>query len=208
MSDQTIDDEDRRRVADALQGMYERLQEPPELPADQRTVLPGQRQEFDLELVIFDIDGTLTQTQSGDTFPRSLTDRAPIRHAEAKVAKLHDLGVNVAVATNQGGVAHGYYDLTELRSTLCEQLYWWYGISNWNVMICPHHPKGTVKDFARECACRKPSPYMLLHLMIYHHVAPSRTLFVGDMETDREAAVRAGCHFMWAHEYFMKREWR
>ncbi|MGZ6374474.1 MAG: HAD hydrolase-like protein [Ktedonobacterales bacterium] len=41
-----------------------------------------------------------------------------------------------------------------------------------------------------------------------HGIAPSQTLFVGDMDSDREAAARAGCHFMWAREYFLKREWR
>jgi phosphoglycolate phosphatase-like HAD superfamily hydrolase len=31
---------------------------------------------------------------------------------------------------------------------------------------------------------------------------PEHTLFVGDMDTDKQAAKAAGCDFMWADQYF------
>ncbi|MGZ6375229.1 MAG: HAD-IIIA family hydrolase, partial [Ktedonobacterales bacterium] len=162
MSDWTVgikNDDDRKRITEALEEMYRLTQEPPEPPADQRTVLPvTHKQEFDLALAIFDLDGTLTQTRSGARFPQNLQDRTPMRHAQDRIAKLHDFGVKVAVATNQGGVAHGYYNDDELRATLREQMYAWFSIYHWNVAICSHHPGGTVLEYARECACRKPSP--------------------------------------------------
>ncbi len=33
-------------------------------------------------------------------------------------------------------------------------------------------------------------------------VNPEETLFVGDMESDRQAAENAGCDFVWARDFF------
>ena len=43
---------------------------------------------------------------------------------------------------------------------------------------------------------------MLLRIMSRLGVSGEETLFVGDLPTDREAAGRAGVHFMWANEFF------
>ncbi len=52
------------------------------------------------------------------------------------------------------------------------------------------------------CRRKKPQPEMLLDIMQKFGVPPAQTLFVGDMEWDREAARRAGVRFMWAKEFF------
>ncbi len=63
------------------------------------------------------------------------------------------------------------------------------------MQFCPH------TEDAR-CTCRKPAPRLLLRLMDLWRVEPSETLFVGDLDTDRQAAENAGCRFAWAHEFF------
>lgn len=44
----------------------------------------------------------------------------------------------------------------------------------------------------------KPAPDHLLHAMVVANVDPSSTIYIGDMKTDAEASVRAGCRFIFA----------
>jgi D-glycero-D-manno-heptose 1,7-bisphosphate phosphatase len=66
-----------------------------------------------------------------------------------------------------------------------------------SIVICPHG----VND---GCNCRKPAPGMLQKIMRYWGCSPKDTLYVGDMESDRQAAINAGCDFQWASEFFGK----
>jgi hypothetical protein len=43
---------------------------------------------------------------------------------------------------------------------------------------------------------------MLQNLMRFRQVSPNQTLYVGDRESDRQAAEKAGCAFAWAREFF------
>ena len=43
---------------------------------------------------------------------------------------------------------------------------------------------------------------MIRRLMRRFRARADETLYVGDMDTDREAARDAGCRFLWAHEFF------
>lgn len=64
-----------------------------------------------------------------------------------------------------------------------------------NIAMCPHAP-------ADNCHCRKPVPGLLLSLMERNKAIPKDTLFVGNDETDRQAAMAAGCQFAWAWDFF------
>lgn len=138
-------------------------------------------------LVIFDLDGTLTLSRPSSTAPFSRTLLPNVRE---KCAALREAGVTLAVATNQGGARMGRVPRLPVRAVL-EQLRW-------------------IKqelDIAQSCftidaACKKPNPVMLTVLMKDLGVTPDETLFVGDAESDRLAAAAAGCEFRWAADYF------
>lgn len=66
------------------------------------------------------------------------------------------------------------------------------------VALCPHAPRAG-------CFCRKPQPGMLTYMMSAHGRTPAETIFVGDQEADREAAMAAGCDFLWAEDFFERR---
>ena len=51
---------------------------------------------------------------------------------------------------------------------------------------CPHRPD-------ENCGCRKPSPGMILAAGRYFGFLPGETCFIGDSESDIEAAGNAGC---------------
>jgi phosphoglycolate phosphatase-like HAD superfamily hydrolase len=47
---------------------------------------------------------------------------------------------------------------------------------------------------------------MLLAIMSHYGVDAEQTLYVGNHDTDREAAARAGTAFCWSHDLFDYRE--
>lgn len=153
------------------------------------------------KLIIFDVDGTLTATQSGATFRKTADDWIWLPSRLTKLRELKEAGTELAVATNQGGVAFGYMSEDDIRrelSIMCNQAnitYLW---------VCYAHPKASVEGYAEEIDLfdRKPSPGMLMKAMLKERVTVRETLFVGDRDEDEVAAKAAGIDFMWAEDFF------
>jgi D-glycero-D-manno-heptose 1,7-bisphosphate phosphatase len=98
------------------------------------------------------------------------------------------------VVTNQAGVARGYYDEDAVRR-FHEQMdieLAGEGAHIDEYRYCPFHPDGTVVRYRRDAECRKPKPGMLLDLMRAWPIDVSRSIAIGDKETDCAAAVAAG----------------
>ncbi len=142
-----------------------------------------------LELVIFDVDGTLTPQRPSSTADSPVV---PLPGRQEKLAELAAAGVLIAVASNQGGARPGKpgrmtWGVVLRRMRLVRKLF----------------PQIRALKFAVARGPRKkPAPGMLLELMAEFGVRPDETLFVGDAESDRVAAARAGCSFAWADDYF------
>ena len=92
-------------------------------------------------------------------------------------------GWTVAIATNQSGIARGYYDIAtldamhaRLRALVAEQ-----GGEVGLVVYCPHGPD-------EGCDCRKPKPGMLKTIAEHYKVPLAGLWFVGDSLGDLEAA--------------------
>lgn len=103
-------------------------------------------------------------------------------------------GWHVFVATNQSGVARGFYDLAAV-----EALHRWMAdglraaggtVDDWRV--CPFHPEGSAAAYRRVSDWRKPAPGMLLDLMRRWQLDPARCVLVGDRASDLAAAAAAG----------------
>ena len=103
--------------------------------------------------------------------------------------ELQDRGYLLIVATNQGGLAKGWYTeahLAEMHAHL-KALYKAEGVEFTDIYYCPHHP-----NFTGDCDCRKPKPGMLLKAIEKYDIDPSRSYFIGDRERDVEAGTAAG----------------
>src|SRR5712692_6935589 len=61
----------------------------------------------DYELYLFDLDSTLTESISGNTFPKSVDDRKWMSGRLERLRELVAQGKNMAIVTNQGGAAWG-----------------------------------------------------------------------------------------------------
>lgn len=139
-----------------------------------------------MKLLILDRDGVINQ--DSDDYIKSLDEWIPIPSAITAIARLSKAGWTVAVATNQSGIARGYYDLAtlesmhqRLRELVAEQ-----GGELGIVVYCPHGPDDG-------CDCRKPKPGMLLQIAQHYGADLHGVWFVGDSRGDLDAALAVDC---------------
>jgi D-glycero-D-manno-heptose 1,7-bisphosphate phosphatase len=108
--------------------------------------------------------------------------------------KLQNDGFLIIIVSNQSGVARGYFNEQQLLpvENKIAQLLSDGGIQLNGFLYCPHHPEGTIKDFAINCECRKPKAGMLLQAASRWDIDLSRSWMLGDILNDVEAGNRAG----------------
>lgn len=142
--------------------------------------------ETTTRLVILDRDGVINH--DSDDYIRSVDEWIPIDGSIAAIAALSKAGYLVAVATNQSGLARGFFDeitlanMHSLLSALVEEA----GGRIDALCYCPHGP-------ADGCSCRKPAPGLLLQLSAELQVPLLGAWYVGDSGKDIELALATGC---------------
>jgi D-glycero-D-manno-heptose 1,7-bisphosphate phosphatase len=149
-------------------------------------------------LYIFDADGTLRDTLvAGQSCPHAPGEWRLRPGVRERLSAFLPGDARLGIASNQDHVGYGHLTAELAHGMLVELLVSATGrrVSPAAVQLCPHRLDET-------CGCRKPAPAMLLRIMRHYGIAPSRTTFVGDAATDREAACRAGMTFLWARELF------
>jgi D-glycero-D-manno-heptose 1,7-bisphosphate phosphatase len=95
----------------------------------------------------------------------------------------------IFVVTNQAGIARGYYsvdDVFKLNEWMVAQ-FQAQGIPIEKIYFCPHHP-----DITGPCSCRKPNPGMILTAAKEFEINLSKSILIGDKESDIEAGYNAG----------------
>lgn len=108
--------------------------------------------------------------------------------------RFQEAGYLIVVVTNQSGIARGMYSIADfdlLTHAMCRELES-QGVNISAVYHCPHHPKGSVLDYAIDCNCRKPKPGMLLKAADDLKIDLGGSLMVGDKYSDIAAARAAG----------------
>jgi len=138
-----------------------------------------------LKLLILDRDGVINF--DSDAYIKSLSEWIPIPGSIEAIARLSKAGWTVAVATNQSGLARGYYPVetldamhAHLRELVAEE-----GGTLGLVVYCPHGPD-------EGCACRKPKPGMLVTIAEHYQHPLEGVWFVGDSRGDLDAALAVG----------------
>lgn len=139
-----------------------------------------------MKLLILDRDGVINY--DSDAYIKNLDEWIPLPGAVEAIARLSKAGWTVAVATNQSGLARGYYDQAaldamhaRLRQLVAEQ-----GGELGLIVHCPHGPDDG-------CDCRKPKPGMLRQIAAHYGVSLAGVWFVGDSSGDLKAALAVGC---------------
>ncbi|MBW4889925.1 HAD family hydrolase [Mucilaginibacter sp. HMF5004] len=142
--------------------------------------------EAKTKAVFLDRDGVLNK-ELGDYVCR-VDDFKVLDNFEA-LKTLQDRGYLLIVATNQGGLAKGWYTEADL-ATMHQHLrdtYKAHGVEFTDMFYCPHHP-----DFTGDCDCRKPKPGLLLQGIAKYNIDPAQSYFIGDRERDVIAGTAAG----------------
>lgn len=114
--------------------------------------------------------------------------------APAAIRLFNERGWPVVVITNQSGVARGYYreeDVQALHGWMNNELHQ-LGARIDAFYFCPHHPKGAIAAYTRECDCRKPRPGLILQAMDDWRADPGTSFLIGDKDSDMTAAEAAG----------------
>ena len=143
-------------------------------------------------VIFFDRDGVLN-IDHGYTHSPDQWEWVPGAMDAIKAA--NDAGIAVVVVTNQAGVARGYYDEPDiwrlhhhiqqqlnLRGAFIDEFYY-----------SPDHPDAVVDSYrAATPLGRKPSPAMLSRAIRQLHLNRERAIFVGDQQSDMDAAAALG----------------
>ncbi|SDG58000.1 haloacid dehalogenase superfamily, subfamily IA, variant 3 with third motif having DD or ED/haloacid dehalogenase superfamily, subfamily IA, variant 1 with third motif having Dx(3-4)D or Dx(3-4)E [Lentzea fradiae] len=132
------------------------------------------------DAILFDRDGTLIEDVPYNGDPARVT---PMPGARAVLDALRARGLRTGVVSNQSGIGRGLVTEAQVAAVNArvEELLGPFG--TWQV--CPHHPDDA-------CPCRKPAPGMVLAACAALGVSPARTMVVGDIGADVEAAQAAG----------------
>ena len=156
--------------------------------------------------VFIDRDGTLTEEVGYVNHPSRL--RLLPRSAEA-IRRLNEAGIPAVVATNQAGIARGYFSedvMHAVHERLVEQLKD-AGAHLDGLYVCPHHPTEGVAPFRADCDCRKPKPGLLVRAARDLDLDLSRSLMVGDKASDLLVAGPVGARAILVLTGYGRGEW-
>jgi histidinol-phosphate phosphatase family protein len=111
------------------------------------------------------------------------------------VRLLNDLGLRVAIVSNQPGIAKGHLKTETLRTfeRVMHSRLRMAGAHLDGVYYCLHHPNAKVRNLRQRCRCRKPEIGLLEQAAAELNVQLAECYMVGDGIPDLMAGSRAGC---------------
>lgn len=130
--------------------------------------------------VLFDRDGTLIENVPDNTDPSQVR---PAPGAQEALTRMRRAGVQVAVLTNQPGVARGRVSPDELHEVNARVEELLGPFDAWAICV---HAEGD------GCGCRRPAPGLVLRVADTLHVSPFDCVVIGDIGSDMAAARAAG----------------
>jgi D-glycero-D-manno-heptose 1,7-bisphosphate phosphatase len=103
-------------------------------------------------------------------------------------------GFLLVVVTNQAGIGRGLYTEADFQrlTTWMVGVFRQRAIDIARVYHCPYHPTAGIGEYRRESFDRKPNPGMLLRARDELGLDLSRSVFVGDKDSDMAAGRAAG----------------
>jgi D-glycero-D-manno-heptose 1,7-bisphosphate phosphatase len=138
-----------------------------------------------MKLIILDRDGVINE--DSDDYIKSPEEFIPIPGSFEAITRLCHADFKVVIATNQSGLARGYYDLNTLNAIHAKmhRLLSMHGGKIEAIFFCPHGPDD-------KCVCRKPKTGLLDDIANRYDISLSNIPFIGDSLTDIKAAKSAG----------------
>lgn len=138
-----------------------------------------------MKWIILDRDGVINY--DSDDYIRSVEEFVPIPGSLEAIARLNRAGYRVVVATNQSGIARGYYDestLAAMHDKLATLLAPAGGHID-GIFHCPHGPDDG-------CDCRKPRAGLMHAIAARYGIDLTGVPAIGDSLRDLQAAQAVG----------------
>lgn len=157
---------------------------------------------LDVDVIGFDVDGTLVTTRSGERFRKTADDWKWLPGRLLILQQLVEAGKHLFLASNQGSVGFGYMREEDLAAEFGKMASL-IGITMQEVLVCYTHPAAKIEQYkVSNDPRRKPRPGMIIEGMALYHTTSLRTLYVGDRYEDRDAAKAASVSFLSAIQFF------
>ena len=132
--------------------------------------------------IVLDRDGVINH--DSDNYVKNEDEWIPITGSMDAIAKLHQKDYQVIVATNQSGLARGYFDevaLAAIHQKLILMAEEAGGLVS-AIFYCPHLPDAN-------CQCRKPKTGLLKQAENELGIRLANSYLIGDSLKDLQAAV-------------------
>lgn len=139
--------------------------------------------------VFVDRDGTINEQMGYINHPSRFVILPRVPEAVGLLKKNHYL---VIVVSNQSGVARGYFpvDLVHEVHDVLKKTLNQHDCTVDGIFFCPHHARGIVPEYRRECDCRKPKTGLIEQAQKVLDIDMSNSYVVGDRYLDIELANR------------------
>lgn len=139
------------------------------------------------KVILLDRDGVINQ--DADDYIKSVDEWQPIPGSLEAIARLHQAGFVLGIATNQSGIGRGLFSLEtlgDIHRHMLQEIINTGGLVQ-QIFFCPHTPED-------RCDCRKPKPGLLYQAAEYFACGLGNMTFVGDKAADVSAARAAGAY--------------
>lgn len=145
-----------------------------------------------MKLIVLDRDGVINY--DSDEYIKTVDEWVALPGALDAIARLSRAGWTVTIATNQSGLARGYYSVPTLESmhqVLRDEVHQRGGHVGL-ITYCPHGPDDG-------CSCRKPRAGLLEQIAQHYKTQLDGVWFVGDSLRDLQAAVAVNAQPVLVH---------
>lgn len=138
-----------------------------------------------MKLIVLDRDGVINFDSA--SFIKSPAEWKPIPGSLEAIARLHQAGYRVVVATNQSGVGRNLFDMDTLNAIHQKMHHAVAAVGGRidAIFYCPHTADA-------DCDCRKPKPGMFKRIASCFNVDMTGVPAVGDSLRDLQAADQVG----------------
>jgi D-glycero-D-manno-heptose 1,7-bisphosphate phosphatase len=155
------------------------------------------------DALFFDADWTLRKCTVPNQPCPNTSDQWELMPNVKNILSFYDWSqTGFSVISNQGGIGLGFLSDSTAYQLICDLIITSIGRFPpiGSIFICPHPPNDN-------CPCRKPKPQMLLKAEMFWHNkgilhAPRTCVYIGDMESDEQAANAAEIDFIYAKDFF------
>jgi len=152
-----------------------------------RILFSSESSNIERPAIFLDRDGVINRRRPGDY----VLDRSQfvfIPGIRSALKQLSSLGLPLIIISNQAAVGKGLLDsagLEEITAHMHQTL-----LSDDVFLVAAYY---CIHRSSEDCLCRKPKPGLLLRAAQDFNVDLSRSIFIGDSDTDLQAAQAAGC---------------